>query len=148
MQPWCACPAPRVVRLLTPSLQLLCLLKCTCIHVPVKCCVISLKQCMPVGDFSGVLWGRSTITGWRCIRQYACQRSWWGMPSHWQSGGGADSHLGDWDGTSSAFCGSSFSLMSKGFPDGSLPSAAAAAAAVDTVIAAGVVPLCSSLPAR
>lgn len=25
-----------------------CLLKCTCIHVPVKCCVISLKQCMPV----------------------------------------------------------------------------------------------------
>lgn len=69
-------------------------------------------------------------------------------PSHWRSGGGADSHLGAWDGSPSAFCGSSFSLMSKGFSDGSVPSAAAAAAAVDTAVAAGVVPLCSSLAAR
>lgn len=29
----------------------ICLLKCTCVHVPVKYCVISLKQCIPVECF-------------------------------------------------------------------------------------------------
>lgn len=43
------CP---VFRLHIPSLQLCnCLIECTCIHVPVKCYVTSLKQCIPVECF-------------------------------------------------------------------------------------------------
>lgn len=63
-------------------------------------------------------------------------------------GGEDDSHWGAWDGMPSAFCGSSFSLIAKGLPEGSVPAAEAAVAAVDTTTAAGVGPLCSSLEAR